>query len=56
MIRRKDYYDILGVTRDASEADLKKAYRKVIRNDVSFHLNSILTRIQLLKQQTLSRK
>ena len=31
MTRRKDYYAALGVSKDASEADIKRAYRKLAR-------------------------
>ena len=36
----KNYYDILGVKKDASDADIKKKYRKLVRQyhpDVSDH-------------------
>src|SRR5947199_1890589 len=36
----RDYYDVLGVTRDADEADIKKAFRRLARElhpDVNRH-------------------
>ena len=31
MSDKRDYYEVLGVTKGVSEADLKKAYRKVAK-------------------------
>lgn len=31
-----DYYKLLGVTKDASEDDIKKAYKKMVRNFAVF--------------------
>ena len=34
----KNYYDILGVDKKASEADIKKAYRKLVRQLSLIHI------------------
>ena len=31
MAEKRDYYEILGVSRDADETELKKAYRKLAK-------------------------
>ena len=31
MSEKRDYYEVLGVDKNASEADLKKAYKKMAR-------------------------
>ncbi len=43
MTDKRDYYEILGVARDAGKPDLKKAYRKQA-------INIIRIKIQTIKQ------
>ena len=31
MAEKRDYYEVLGVAKDASDADLKKAYRQLAK-------------------------
>jgi hypothetical protein len=38
----EDLYDLLGVPRDASQQDIKKAFRKVKCNDISLSIIDIV--------------
>ena len=31
MANKRDYYDVLGINKNASEADIKKAYRSLVK-------------------------
>jgi DnaJ-class molecular chaperone len=36
----KDYYKLLGVERDASDEDIKKAYKKMVRASLLYVFNA----------------
>jgi len=47
---KRDFYDILGVDKNASEAELKKAYRKVATN-----ITLIKTQMMLVRKKSLKK-
>lgn len=38
-----DYYKLLGVSKDASDEDIKKAYKKMVRPSSPSHLSLLIS-------------
>lgn len=47
---KRDYYEVLGVNREAEEGAIKKAYRKLAKNIIRIRMQEMLRQSRDLKR------
>lgn len=50
METKRDYYEVLGVNREAEEGAIKKAYRKLAKNIIRIRMQEMLRQSRDLKR------
>lgn len=52
-MKKRDYYEVLGVSKDASEDDIKMAFRRLAKNIIPMYAKKLMLKKSLKKFKKL---